>query len=215
MGKVLKFLIVSDKHGCRYRIEGFVESIREEIPGLGSQTVVGEGPGLAPDPAQVQEVDGACALAMGSMTGMRNQLRVELVPQPPGLQGGAGLGLGAVDRVEVASEKPKKPKKIRSSPGDEAAEGAASHWEHHDEKWPEYEVLVRQKQWGAAQTCIGSLLAKGRDVQRQFSTKLLPVKRRELGTWVVEYGLQVRECLVTFPHDAGDLELRFILGKSY
>ena len=169
-----------------------------EIPGLGSQTVVGEGPGLAADPAQVQEVDGACALARRFVPGMGNQLRVELVPQPPGLQGGAGLGLGAVERVEVASEKPQKPKKIRSSPGDEAAEGTASHWEHHDEKWPEYEVLVRQKQWGAAQTCIGSLLTKGRDVQRQFSTKLLPAKRRELGTWVVEYGLQVRECLVTF-----------------
>ena len=154
--------------------------------------MVGEEPGLAADPARVQEVEGACALARRSVTGMGNQLRVELVPQPPGLQGGAGLGLGAVERVEVASEKPQKPKKIRSSPGDEAAEGAASQWEHHDEKWPEYEVLVRQKQWGAAQTCIGSLLTKGRDVQRQFSTKLLPAKRRELGTWVVEYGLLVR-----------------------
>ena len=186
-----------------------------EIPGLGSQTVVGEEPGLAADLAQAHEVEGACALARRSVTGVGNQLRVELVSQSAGLQGGAGLGLGAVEKGEVASEKPLKPKKIRSSPGEEAAEGAVSHWEHHDEKWPEYEVLVRQKQWGAAQACIGSLLAKGRDVQRQFSTKLLPAKRRELGTWVVEYGLQVRECLVTFPHDAGDLELRFILGKSY
>ena len=162
-----------------------------EIPGLESQTVVGEGPGLAADPAQAQEEDGAGALTR-SVTGMGTQLRIELVPQPPGQQGGAGLGLGAVERVEVAGEKLLLPKKIRSSPGEEAAKGAASHWEIHDEKWPEFEVLVRQKQWVAAQTCIGSLLAKGRDVQRQFSTKLLPAKRRELGTWVVEYGLQVR-----------------------
>ena len=98
-----------------------------EIPGLGSQTVVGEEPGLAADPARVQEVEGPCAPARRFVTGMGNQLRVELVPQPPELQGGAGLGLGAVERVEVASEKPQKPKKIRSSPGDEAAEGTASH----------------------------------------------------------------------------------------
>ena len=101
-------------------------------------------------------------------------------------------------RVEEVSEKPKKPRKIRTSPGDDAAEGAAAHWEHHDDQWTEFEVLVHKKQWGAAQTCIGSVLAKGRDVKRQFSTKLLPAKRRELGTWVVEYGLQVRKCLVIF-----------------
>ena len=54
-----------------------------EIPGLESQTVVGEGPGLAADPAQAQEEDGAGALTR-SVTGMGTQLRIELVPQPPG-----------------------------------------------------------------------------------------------------------------------------------
>jgi hypothetical protein len=97
------------------------------IPGPGSQTVGGEVPGLATEPAQVQEVDGACALVR-SVTGVESQLRVELVPQAPGLGGETDQGLGAVRRVEEASEQPKKHRKIRTSPGDEAAEGATAHF---------------------------------------------------------------------------------------
>ena len=108
--------------------------------------MVGEGPGLATEPVQVQEVDGACALVVRSVTGVESQLRGELVPQAPGLVSGTDQGLGAVRRVEEASEKPKKPRKIRTSPGDEAAEGAAAHWEHHDEQWPEFEILCHKKQ---------------------------------------------------------------------
>jgi hypothetical protein len=62
--------------------------------------------------------------------------------------------------------------------------------------YTEYEILCHKDQWGAAMDCISSLLVKGRVVRRQYSTKLRPAQQRDLGTWVVEYGLQVRICLV-------------------
>ena len=66
------------------------------------------------------------------------------------------------------------------------------HWEVHDNMYKEYGELCHKKKWSAAVVVIASLLAKGRDVRRRYSSKLLPVQRRELGQWVVEYGLQVR-----------------------
>ena len=97
---------------------------------------------------------------MRSVTGVESQLRVELVPQAPRLGGETDQRLCAVRRVEEASEKPKKPRKARTSPGEEAAEGAAAHWEHHDEQWQEFEILCHKKQRGAAKDCIASQLER-------------------------------------------------------
>ena len=80
----------------------------------------------------------------------------------------------------------------RSSPGEVAAVALFSHWDVHDEMYTEFGILCLKKQWGAAAETLASLLAKGRDVRKQYSTKLLPAQRRDLSAWVVEYGLQVR-----------------------
>ena len=66
------------------------------------------------------------------------------------------------------------------------------HWESHDDLYTEYGELCNKKKWSAAAVVIASLLAKERDIRRWYSSKLLPVQQRELGQWVVEYGLQVR-----------------------
>ena len=66
------------------------------------------------------------------------------------------------------------------------------HWESHDDLYAEYGELYNKKKWSAPAVVIASLLAKERDIRRLYSSKLLPVQRRELGQWVVEYGLQVR-----------------------
>ena len=96
--------------------------------------------------------------------------------------------------MEVACDQQKslKTKTARSSPGEVAADAVFSRWDVHDEMYTEFRILCHKKQWGAVAETIASLLAKGRDDRRQYSTKLLPAKRRDLGAWVVEYGLQVR-----------------------
>ena len=66
--------------------------------------------------------------------------------------------------------------------------------------YKEYGELCHKKKWSAA-VVIASLLAKGRDVRRRYSSKLLPAQRKELGEWVVEYGLQVRAYFRWVSHD--------------
>ena len=85
-----------------------VPQAADGTPGLESQAVGGDVPGLVSDPAPTPEVDGACALAR-TVTGVGNQLQVALVLQASGLGGETAQGLGLDSRgVEEVSEKPRK-----------------------------------------------------------------------------------------------------------
>ena len=100
--------------------------------------------------------------------------------------------VGRVDGASVEQQKSPETWAGGTRPGEVAAEAMRLHWEMHDSKYKEYGELCVKKRWSAAVVLISSLLAKGRDISRRYSSKLLPIQRRELGQWVVEYGLQVR-----------------------
>ena len=151
-------------------------------------------PDLVIAPVPALDLEGACALP-STVVERSAQLQARLGPQPPGLVTESAQDLGLVSRrVDGAFEQQKSPETWAGGtrPGEVAAEVMRLHWEVHDNMYKEYGELCHKKKWSAAVVVIASLLAKGRDVRRWYSSKLLPVQRRELGQWVVEYGLQVR-----------------------
>jgi hypothetical protein len=173
-------------------------------PDLESQAEGGVLPDLVVAPVSDLGMGEACALP-SSVTGLSAQLQARLGPQHPGLvtEPAQDLGLvaGRVDGASVGQQMSPKPRSGGSSPGEVAAEALSLHWVEHDSKYKEYGELCIKKRWSAAMVLIASLLAKGRDIRRRYSSKLLPAQRKELGEWVVEYGLQVRAYFRWGSHD--------------
>jgi hypothetical protein len=108
-----------------------------------------------------------------------------------------GLVAGRVDGASVGQQMSPKPRSRGPSSGEEAAEALSLHWVEHDSKYKEYGELCRKKRWSATMVPVASLLA----IRRRYSSKLLPAQRKELGEWVVEYGLQVRTYFRWGSHD--------------